>query len=68
MADEQNDAPTVVAGDLYILCVNTDTLRHLVDATEALKRAVVASSCGAVEDHCQTAMQAIRQAMRSAGA
>lgn len=65
MAD---DAPTAATGDLYILCVNTEALRHLVDAVEALKRAVVASSCGAVEDHCQTAMQAIRQAMRSAGA
>ena len=50
------------------MSVDTDTLRHLIDATEALKRAVVTSGCGAVEDHCQTAMQAIRQAMRSAGA
>lgn len=63
-----DDAPTAATADLYILSVDTDTLRHLIDATEALKRAVVTSGCGAVEDHCQTAMQAIRQAMRSAGA
>lgn len=63
MAEEHS-----ATGDLYILCVNTEALRHLVDAVEALKRAVTAGSCGAVEDHCQTAMQAIRQAMRSAGA
>ena len=68
MSDEHPDTPTVIAGDLYLLCVDTDALRHLVDAAEALKRAVTASSCGAVEDHCQAAMQAIRQAMRSAGA
>lgn len=66
MAD---DAPAAATADLYIFSVDTDTLRHLIDATEALQRAVVTSGCDAVVgDHCQTAMQAIRQAMRSAGA
>lgn len=70
MIDEQGAEDLMQSGEanLSLLSVEVEAIRHLTDAIVALRAAALASNHGYIQDHCETAMQAIRKAMRSAGA
>lgn len=47
--------------------IDIDTIKHLVNALAALQRAYNSTQNGFVADHCQTAAETIRVALRQVG-
>lgn len=67
--EEQDACEALVSGEmeLCLYSVDTEVIRILVDALEALQKASNKAHEGFVEDYCENAAKEIRKAIRVAG-